>query len=81
MIMIINSISTSISIIISISSSSSSIMIIIISIIISLCLFWEGDSEKSFCAPNGIALRGALEAGCPWLQGAHPSRSLQWTYA
>ena len=33
-----------------------------------------------FTGRDGIALRGALEAGGPWLQGAYPSRGLELTY-
>ena len=39
-----------------------------------------GDSEESFCGPDGISLRGALEAGGPRFQGAYPSRGLELAY-
>ena len=31
------------------------------------------DSEESVYGPEGVSLRGALEAGGPWLQGGYPS--------
>ena len=39
------------------------------------------DSEELLWGPDGIAERGALEAGGPWSQGAYPSRGLELTYS
>ena len=38
------------------------------------------ESVEPFCGPDGIALRVALEAWGPWLQGDYPSRGLKLTY-
>ena len=51
------------------------------------CLFWwlgalrydSFYSEEYVCGPDGISLCGAQEEGGPWLQGADPSRDLEWT--
>ena len=76
-------------IIIIISSSSSSMISMFIMITVSsssssssssntIILFvWPGGV---FLGLDGNALRGALEAGGPWLQGAYPSRDLEWVY-
>jgi hypothetical protein len=37
-------------------------------------------TRRNLTGPDGSALRGALEASGPWLQGAYPSRGFEWTY-
>ena len=36
-------------------------------------------TRRSLFGPDGIVLRGALEARGPCLQGAYPSRGMEWT--
>ena len=74
-------------IIIIISSSSSMISMFIMITVSSSSSSSSSNTIILFVWPGGVflgldgnALRGALEAGGPWLQGAYPSRDLEWVY-